>query len=147
MGNVCVLYYVIIRLMQHLLSGRMLMETDELPVIIPMWLTGVSYALLHSISIDNCVCCTAGFDQVMNESRGFPRFLPRPGKRISITFGDSAIVQDRIRGLRESCNRTALGERESAQLRATITRAVQEELEKLGDRVSGSVTESIREGK
>jgi monolysocardiolipin acyltransferase len=28
-----------------------------------------------------------GFDDVMHESRKFPRFLPRPGKRVSVTFG------------------------------------------------------------
>jgi monolysocardiolipin acyltransferase len=83
----------------------------------------------------------------MNESRGFPRFLPRPGKRISITFGDSGMMQDRIRALREWGSRIALGERNCAQLRATITRAVQEELESLGGKISGSVKESIQEGK
>lgn len=29
-----------------------------------------------------------GLDQVMHESRKFPRFLPRAGKNISITFGN-----------------------------------------------------------
>jgi monolysocardiolipin acyltransferase len=29
-----------------------------------------------------------GFDQVMHETREWPRFLPRVGKRITVTFGD-----------------------------------------------------------
>lgn len=32
---------------------------------------------------------TPGFDQIMNENRGFPRFFPRPGATISITIGES----------------------------------------------------------
>ncbi|KAF8521152.1 acyltransferase-domain-containing protein [Gautieria morchelliformis] len=98
--------------------GRMLMETDELPEIIPMWLTG--------------------FDQVMDESRRFPRFLPRAGKCVSVTFGVSDVVRGRVSALRESHNRIRSGERETAHVRANITRAVQEELENLGEKVSGS---------
>lgn len=39
-----------------------------MPDIVPMWIEGP--------------------EQAMHESRTFPRFLPRPGKNISITFGD-----------------------------------------------------------
>jgi hypothetical protein len=37
--------------MREFPSGRMLMEANELPVIIPVWLTGESYAFLplHNI--------------------------------------------------------------------------------------------------
>lgn len=31
-----------------------------------------------------------GTDEVMSESRGFPRFLPRPFKNVSVTFGQKA---------------------------------------------------------
>jgi len=49
--------------------GRILMETTVLPTIIPMWLTG--------------------FDRLMPEGRSFPyNFIPRPGAKLSITFGD-----------------------------------------------------------
>ncbi|KAL4878016.1 hypothetical protein BJY04DRAFT_230289 [Aspergillus karnatakaensis] len=47
--------------------ARLILETPECPDIVPLWLEG--------------------FDQVMHESREFPRFLPRPGKEISVTFG------------------------------------------------------------
>lgn len=47
--------------------ARLILEASECPDIVPIWLEG--------------------FDQVMHESRGFPRFIPRPRKRVSITFG------------------------------------------------------------
>ena len=120
------------------------METGELPEIIPMWLTGTSLRYLGS-----CYCHRSdpGFDQVMHESRGFPRFFPRTGKRISITFGTSDLVRGRVHALRESRSGVTLGAHDTAQLRADITHAVQEELEKLGTEVTGFVNESVREGK
>lgn len=48
--------------------ARLILEASECPDIVPIWLEG--------------------FDQVMHESREFPRFLPRPGKNVSITFGN-----------------------------------------------------------
>ncbi|KAL5333240.1 hypothetical protein BJX70DRAFT_392342 [Aspergillus crustosus] len=47
--------------------ARLILEASECPDIVPLWLEG--------------------FDQVMHESREFPRFLPRPGKEVSVTFG------------------------------------------------------------
>ncbi|KAL4987854.1 hypothetical protein BDW68DRAFT_187703 [Aspergillus falconensis] len=47
--------------------ARLILEASECPDIVPMWLEG--------------------FDQVMHESRQFPRFVPRPGKEVSVTFG------------------------------------------------------------
>jgi hypothetical protein len=48
--------------------ARLILEASECPDIVPIWLEG--------------------FDQVMHESREFPRFLPRPGKEVSVTFGN-----------------------------------------------------------
>ncbi|KAF1961765.1 hypothetical protein CC80DRAFT_531584 [Byssothecium circinans] len=48
--------------------SRLILESDPMPDIVPMWIEGL--------------------DEVMHESRTFPRFLPRPFKNISITFGD-----------------------------------------------------------
>lgn len=48
--------------------ARLILEASECPDVVPIWLEG--------------------FDQVMHESRQFPRFLPRPGKDVSITFGN-----------------------------------------------------------
>ncbi|KAA8644057.1 tafazzin [Aspergillus tanneri] len=47
--------------------ARLILEASECPDVVPMWVEG--------------------FDQVMHESREFPRFLPRPGKEVSVTFG------------------------------------------------------------
>ncbi|KAH9482947.1 Tafazzin [Psilocybe cubensis] len=48
--------------------GRILMETEIPPIVIPMWITG--------------------FDQLMPEGRPFPnKYLPRIGARMSVTFG------------------------------------------------------------
>ncbi|PPQ92361.1 hypothetical protein CVT25_008711 [Psilocybe cyanescens] len=57
--------------------GRILMETNVPPVVIPMWLTG--------------------FDQLMPEGRPFPnKYLPRIGARMSVTFGQP-ISADKLR--------------------------------------------------
>jgi monolysocardiolipin acyltransferase len=50
-------------------SGRIIMEANIPPIIIPMWLTG--------------------FEKVMPEGRPFPyKYMPQFGTHISITFGD-----------------------------------------------------------
>ncbi|PIL32579.1 hypothetical protein GSI_05282 [Ganoderma sinense ZZ0214-1] len=55
--------------------GRILMEAQRPPVIIPMWLTG--------------------FDKLMPEGRPFPyKFLPRPGATLSVTFGEPVPSQE-----------------------------------------------------
>jgi monolysocardiolipin acyltransferase len=65
--------------------ARLILEANECPDVVPIWLEG--------------------FDQVMHESRGFPRFLPRVGKDISITFGkkvdSEAVFGDMRRRWRE----------------------------------------------
>lgn len=48
--------------------SRLILESDPMPDVVPMFIEGPQEA--------------------MNEERTFPRFLPRPGKNISITFGD-----------------------------------------------------------
>ncbi|KGM91668.1 lysophosphatidylcholine acyltransferase [Paracoccidioides brasiliensis Pb18] len=48
--------------------SRLILEASECPDVVPIWIEGT--------------------DEVMHEDRGFPRFLPRVNKNISITFGD-----------------------------------------------------------
>ncbi|OXV09853.1 hypothetical protein Egran_02384 [Elaphomyces granulatus] len=48
--------------------SRLILEPPECPDVVPIWLEGM--------------------DQLMPENRRFPRFLPRPFKQISVTFGD-----------------------------------------------------------
>lgn len=48
--------------------ARLILEPNECPDVVPMWIEG--------------------FNDIMHEDRRFPRFLPRPFNRVSITFGD-----------------------------------------------------------
>ncbi|GMK57045.1 hypothetical protein CspeluHIS016_0308850 [Cutaneotrichosporon spelunceum] len=49
--------------------GRIIMDAEVMPEIIPIWISG--------------------FDQIMNEERKFPRWIPRAGANVSITVGKS----------------------------------------------------------
>lgn len=48
--------------------ARLILEAPKTPVVVPLWLTG--------------------FDQVMPEHRRAPRFLPRLGAEITVSFGE-----------------------------------------------------------
>ncbi|KAK3696898.1 Lyso-phosphatidylcholine acyltransferase [Vermiconidia calcicola] len=48
--------------------ARLILETEPCPDVLPMWIDGPQHA--------------------MSEKRTWPRPLPRPGKEISVTFGD-----------------------------------------------------------
>ncbi|CRG83458.1 monolysocardiolipin acyltransferase [Talaromyces islandicus] len=50
--------------------SRLILESSECPDVVPIFIEGT--------------------DEVMHEERGFPRFLPRPFKSISVTFGNKA---------------------------------------------------------
>ncbi|PGH12134.1 hypothetical protein AJ80_06855 [Polytolypa hystricis UAMH7299] len=50
--------------------ARLILEASDCPDVVPMWIEGT--------------------DEVMDEARGFPEFLPRINKKISITFGNKA---------------------------------------------------------
>ncbi|KAF1987886.1 hypothetical protein K402DRAFT_310772, partial [Aulographum hederae CBS 113979] len=53
--------------------SRLILESDPCPDVVPIWIEG--------------------FDQVMHESRGWPRPFPRLGKKISVTFGEKLDVE------------------------------------------------------
>ncbi|GAM90317.1 hypothetical protein ANO11243_083600 [Dothideomycetidae sp. 11243] len=61
--------------------ARLILEAEPCPDVVPMWIQG--------------------FDQIMHESREFPRFLPRAGKSVSITFGDKVDTEQTFGDLRE----------------------------------------------
>jgi len=48
--------------------SRLLLEADIPPLVVPIFVTGL--------------------DEVMHEARGWPRFVPRVGKKVRICFGD-----------------------------------------------------------
>ena len=47
--------------------ARLILEPPECPDVVPMFIEGT--------------------DQIMHEARQFPRFIPRVGKKVAITFG------------------------------------------------------------
>jgi len=51
------------------ISARIIMEAEDMPEIIPMWISR--------------------FDTLMPETRGWPRPVPRAGGNVSITIGSS----------------------------------------------------------
>ncbi|EGE77927.2 tafazzin [Blastomyces dermatitidis ATCC 18188] len=65
--------------------SRLILEASECPDVVPMWIEGT--------------------DQVMHEDRGFPRFIPRVNKNISITFGDPADLEEQFGDLRRRWRR------------------------------------------
>lgn len=56
--------------------GRILMETKTLPHIVPMWIDG--------------------FHEVMPDDRTTPRWLPKTGKSVNVTFGNSIDLEKEI---------------------------------------------------
>lgn len=108
--------------------ARLILEASECPDVVPIWLEGI--------------------DQVMHESRRFPRFLPRPGKQISITFGQKvdteAVFGDMRRRWREikaraeknepgvrdlpvgALNDELLNGKEAVELRKEVTKRVRD---------------------
>jgi len=60
--------------------ARLILEAEPCPDVVPMWIEGM--------------------DQVMHESRQWPRFIPRPGKDISVTFGDKVDTEATFGDLR-----------------------------------------------
>ncbi|RSH91981.1 hypothetical protein EHS25_009352 [Saitozyma podzolica] len=87
--------------------GRIIMDSSIMPEIIPIWISALILFRLWLLSThtNSRVLCTfristlaaptrvtvpsdpAGFDQIMDERRGYPRPIPRPGASVSITVG------------------------------------------------------------
>ncbi|KAH7102450.1 acyltransferase-domain-containing protein [Auriculariales sp. MPI-PUGE-AT-0066] len=118
--------------------GRLLMDAQQTPLIIPMWLTGRSCGSgVPSTALTKVT--PPGFDQALPEDRGFPRFLPRLRKNISITFGDPFSATNQVEAtlakwrdlVPQKLRETRDGEQQTA-MRVKLTRLVQEEVEKLG---------------
>lgn len=106
--------------------SRMILEPSECPDVVPIWIEGM--------------------DDIMPENRQFPRFIPRPFKQVSVTFGkkvDSEAVfgemRRRWRKLKEKSDAAASGEtpvgvlrtdlmygEEAVQLRKECTRKVRD---------------------
>ncbi|KAF8260052.1 hypothetical protein EI94DRAFT_1612614 [Lactarius quietus] len=110
--------------------GRILMETPRPPTIIPMWITGA-------------------LRQLMPEGRHAPwKYLPRPGARLSVTFG-TPIPPVAVLGVLGTTTRngvgsgeavvTEIGRRKDREVRIALTEVVQRAVETLGRQVSGDL--------
>lgn len=100
--------------------ARLLLETETPPAVVPIWFEG--------------------FEEIMHEERGFPRFLPRVGKKVVMVFGNEVTAErwekyrERWRKLRERYGdgseelRTG---KEATMLRIELTAEVRNEVEKL----------------
>lgn len=60
--------------------ARLILEAEPMPDMVPMFIDGTS--------------------EVMHEDRGFPRFVPRAGKKITVAFGDKVDMEATFGDLR-----------------------------------------------
>lgn len=74
--------------------SRLILEPPICPDVVPMFIEGT--------------------DQIMHESRTFPRFIPRLGKKVDITFGNELDVEARFGDLRKRWR--VICDRENEQL-------------------------------
>lgn len=125
--------------------GRVVMEANVLPLIIPMWLTG--------------------FDKLMPEGRPFPlKFLPKLGVKLGVAFGDPipparivalldtmpnnrgnqaprthSYTEEPCRYERSLVNDEAIVQkREMDHIRSEVTAIIQRAVEDLGRKLSGN---------
>lgn len=87
------------------------MESSQLPLVIPMWLTG--------------------FETLMPEGRPFPyKYIPRLGAQLSVSFGDPIPPEELMRAISLKINE------EEARIR--VTSIVHDHVERLGWNVRDS---------
>lgn len=84
----------------HIFPEGMIHQTDERQMRYFKW--GVSRLILESEPMPDIVpIFIEGFDNIMHETRQFPRFLPRPFKKVTATFGDRLNGEEVFGDLRE----------------------------------------------
>jgi monolysocardiolipin acyltransferase len=77
--------------------SRLILESEPMPDIVPMFIEG--------------------FDDIMHETREFPRFIPRPFKKVRVTFGEKLDAEEVFGDLRQQWQQMrAKEEKAGAQL-------------------------------
>ncbi|KAK4146283.1 uncharacterized protein C8A04DRAFT_9883 [Dichotomopilus funicola] len=76
--------------------ARLILESDPVPDVLPMFIDGTQHA--------------------MPEDRGFPRFLPRIGKTVRVTFGEVLDYEATFGDLKRRWDRLVVRERERERL-------------------------------
>ncbi|KAF9246916.1 acyltransferase-domain-containing protein [Melanogaster broomeanus] len=113
--------------------GRIVMETNVPPLIIPMWLTGMNL-LPHA------------FDKLMPERRPFPyKYFPKMGVKLGVTFGDPIPPKQIVAALAAArAGEDLVAELEAAarrrqmdEVRSEVTAIIQRAVEDLGRKVCG----------
>lgn len=61
--------------------SRLILESEPCPDLVPIWIEGP--------------------DQIMHEARTWPRFVPRAGKKVDITFGEKVDMEEKFGDLRD----------------------------------------------
>jgi monolysocardiolipin acyltransferase len=70
------------RVMRYFKWGvsRLVLESEPMPDVVPIFIEG--------------------FDDIMNEERTFPRFIPRPFQNVRVTFGEKLNTEEVFGDLR-----------------------------------------------
>ncbi|KIP03688.1 hypothetical protein PHLGIDRAFT_31685 [Phlebiopsis gigantea 11061_1 CR5-6] len=99
-------------------AGRILMESKEPPIVIPMWLTG--------------------FQDLMPEGRSFPwKYLPRRNVHLSVTFGEPISRKALLDSLARYDASQETRSLSIAAQNCELTAVLQREVERLGRRILG----------
>jgi monolysocardiolipin acyltransferase len=131
--------------------SRMLMECERLPLIVPVWIKGTFFYILHSTALVSESLEASGFEQVMDEPRVWPNFAPRLNKDVTILFGDpiNSAVEPHLakyhkrfpEGWRPADHERSVEldleeePRELARMRSEMAKVMRRELMRLGERV------------
>jgi len=91
--------------------ARLILEAEPCPDVLPMWIDGPQW--------------------VMNEKRTWPRPLPRPGKEISITFGELVDAEKVFGPFRQKWQ--DMREKSRRRRRALLPRGAELEEERIGE--------------
>ncbi|KIJ70447.1 hypothetical protein HYDPIDRAFT_77501 [Hydnomerulius pinastri MD-312] len=106
--------------------GRIVMETNVPPLIIPMWLTG--------------------FDKLMPEHRPFPyKYFPKMGIKLGVAFGDP-IPSEKLTAALSVLRRdrgSSTHTEQMDQVRSEVTAIIQRAVENLGRKVSGDKLDRV----
>ncbi|KAF1942868.1 hypothetical protein EJ02DRAFT_453964 [Clathrospora elynae] len=83
----------------HIFPEGMIHQTEDRIMRYFKW--GVSRLILESEPMPDIVpIFIEGFDNIMHETRTFPRFVPRPFKNVRVTFGEKLDAEDVFGDLR-----------------------------------------------
>jgi monolysocardiolipin acyltransferase len=100
----------------HIFPEGMIHQTEDRIMRYFKW--GVSRLILESEPMPDIVpIFIEGFDDIMHETRTFPRFIPRPFKKVSVTFGEKLDAEEVFGDLRQRWQQMRAKEEEAgAQL-------------------------------